>query len=461
MSNLKPIPDVKGIPFIGNTLEMAKCPASFFLRAYREYGPVYRVNVFGRKTIVIAGTEASIFMTTPLGRKNLRSKDFWEDFREFHGASRILTGTDGKEHQELRSVMREGFSREAVKGRYHELAGMVDSAIERDWKVGTKVPVVEACQYMVVQQIGELMTGVAPLEFVKDIRVNILFLLNTLVTRQRPKCFLKFPSFKKANKRFNMLGENLIAEFKEHAKNGTLPKNLLGDIMRTHNENPSLIPEQDLLLTLTGPYLAGLDTVANTLASAIYAIIKHPETLKAVQKEADELMAKETITEADVLGLTQTNNAIKEAMRLWPIAVAQMRASTCDFEFEGCLIPANELLYVGTSVPHFMEEYFENPKKYDPSRFEKDRAEHMKPGVFSPFGRGPHTCLGQNLAGVLMGMTIARLFHRTNLSLESPDYVMKTKTAPTPGPAMNFIVNVDSERKEKNTFIAETKGEIQ
>ena len=32
------IPDVKGIPFVGSTLEMAKDPAAFFVRAYRDYG---------------------------------------------------------------------------------------------------------------------------------------------------------------------------------------------------------------------------------------------------------------------------------------------------------------------------------------------------------------------------------------------------------------------------------------
>jgi len=45
----KKIPLVKGIPFIGSTFEMAKDPAAFFVRAYRDYGPVYQVNVFGRK----------------------------------------------------------------------------------------------------------------------------------------------------------------------------------------------------------------------------------------------------------------------------------------------------------------------------------------------------------------------------------------------------------------------------
>ena len=146
-------------------------------------------------------------------------------------------------------------------------------------------------------------------------------------------------------------------------------------------------------------------------------------------------------------------------MRIWPIAVAQMRTTNHDLEFEGHIIPKDELIFIGTSVPHFMEEYFPDPYKFDPDRFNEERREHMKPGVYAPFGRGPHSCLGQNLAEVLMGTLMARLFHRLELSLDPPDYVLKTKTAPTPGPAMSFAVKVVGERHPAKKLIPEVLEE--
>lgn len=439
-------PIVKGLPVAGNTLEMARDPAAFFLRAYREYGPVFIINVFGRKSYVIAGTEAAQFMSTKAGRESLRSKEFWQDFVDHYKASKTLTQIDGEEHRQLRQIMRAGFSREAVAGRYHEIAQICDRSLARDWTVETSVPVVEAFQYMIVQIIGEIMSGHAPLEYVKDIRINILFLLNVLVTRQRPRIFLKHPSFRHASQRVNKLGKDMIIEFKAHAERGTLPKNLLGDVMQAHLDFPDLVQERDLNVLLTGPYVAGLDTVANTLAACVYGIIKTPGVRARVQQEADALFARGTVTEADVRDLNVIGGCIKEAMRLWPIAVAQMRTATKDFEFAGHIIPEGELLYIGTSVPHFMEEYFPEPKIFDPERYNESRREHMKPGVYSPFGRGPHTCLGQNLAEVMMGMSIARLFHRLNIDFLASNYTLKTKSAPTPGPAMSFKVKVKSER---------------
>ncbi|GAB5487193.1 MAG: cytochrome P450 [Parasphingorhabdus sp.] len=452
----KPIPNVSGLPVIGNTLEMAKDPAAFFVRCFRDYGPVYRVNVFGQKSIVIAGPEAGKFMNTKAARHGLRSKEFWQDFVDHHGASKTLTGADGEVHQKLRAIMREGFSRGAMAGRYHELTDIVDISLARDWS-DPEVPVVEAFQYMIVHMLGEVMTGNAPLDYVRDIRVNILYILNVLVTKQRPGFMMNMPEFKKASARVDELGEQMVDEFFAHAEAGTLPKNLLGDVMRGHLNDPELIQKRDLKLVLTGPYVAGLDTVANTLAAAVYGILKTPGVLEKVQAEADELFSRDTVTERDVLGLNYIQNCLKEGMRLWPIAVAQMRSTNHDLEFEGYIIPKDEKIFIGTSVPHFMEEFFPEPQKFDPDRY--DRREHLQPGAYAPFGRGTHSCLGQSLAEVLMGICIARLFHRMNIGLESPDYVLKTKTAPTPGPAMSFKIKVNGERNPAKSLKAEELGE--
>ena len=307
----KKIPRVKGIPFVGSTLEMAKDPAAFFVRAYRDYGPVYQVNVFGRKQYVIAGVESAKLMSTKKGRDGLRSKEFWQDFVDHYGASKTLTQIDGEEHRKMRAIMRKGFSREAAAGKYHLLTEIVDKSIIRDWNAAEPVPVVEAFQYMIVQMIGEMMAGDAPLDYVKDIRTNILFLLNVLVARVRPKIFLKSPRFKKASKRVDELGQKMVEQFRAYAESGELPDNLLGDVYQAHIDDPEFVQERDLSVLLTGPYVAGLDTVANTVAAATYGILKTPGVLEKVQAEADALYAKDTITEMDIRGLDYIQGCLK------------------------------------------------------------------------------------------------------------------------------------------------------
>lgn len=45
-----------------------------------------------------------------------------------------------------------------------------------------------------------------------------------------------------------------------------------------------------------------------------------------------------------------------------------------------------------------------------------------------------------------MALSMARVFHKLELELTPPGYLLKTKTAPTPGPAMDFKVRVKAYR---------------
>lgn len=452
--NISPAPEprepplVRGLPLIGSTLEMAADPARFFARCYRDYGQVFRVKVFGNQLTVIAGAEAANFMGTREGKESLRSKEAWEPLYKEFGASKMLSAEDGELHKQLRAVMKRGFSKESIKGRYQNMLDITRESLVREWQPGRKVPVVEAMQFLVVDQLGTALTGNSPREYIKDIRTTILYILNVLVTKQRPKFLMKLPRYKRAKARMLQLGRQMVRDY--HNKTGDTPeelKTLIDDVMEAHQRDPELIPESDLAMLMAGPYVAGLDTVANTTSAIVYTILKHPEVLARVRAEVDAVMGAQPINEDEYMkSMPALNGAIMETMRLYPIAVAQIRIANKDFAFGGCRIREGEMIYLGTAVPHYQSEFYPDAEVFDIDRYAKPRAEHMQIGAYSPYGRGHHTCLGKSLAEVLLMMSMAQLFYLFDLELESPDYVLKTKTAPTPGPAMNFKVRVKARR---------------
>jgi cytochrome P450 len=301
---------------------------------------------------------------------------------------------------------------------------------------------------MVTDQLGTILTGAAPLEYVEDIRITILTILNVLVTRQRPRFLLLNPRYKRAKKRVIGLAMKMKAEYLANPNvRSEENRNLIDDIMQANRERPDIMPDQNLRLHLVAPYVAGLDTVANTTAAITYTVLKHPDVLARIHKEVDALFAEGNIDEAGLLKrIPVLNGAIMETMRLYPIAVAQMRCANKDFVFEGCQFNEGELMYIATCVPHFQEKYYPEPYKFDVDRYEKPRAEHRQSGAYSVYGRGPHTCLGKSLAEVQIALSMARIFHRLDLSLETPNYKLKTKTAPTPGPAMSYKLKVNGYR---------------
>jgi hypothetical protein len=244
------------------------------------------------------------------------------------------------------------------------------------------------------------------------------------------------------------LGRKMIEDTKARMPQ-TKPedRNLVDDIMAAHIETPEKMPESDLIVSLTGPYVAGLDTVANTTAAVVYCVLKHPEVKARVLKEVDELFAAGDLDEggpAQEAARTQRRNHGNDAPV--PIAVAQMRTANKDFVFEGHQIYEGEMIYVGTSVPHFMEEYWPRART-STSTVIRSHA----PSICSP------ACT--HLTAAARTPAWARAWPRCrwhcrwpvcstrlDLELESPDYVLKTKTAPTPGPAMSFKVRVKGYR---------------
>lgn len=131
---------------------------------------------------------------------------------------------------------------------------------------------------------------------------------------------------------------------------------------------------------------------------------------------------------------------------MYPVTAAAMRAANTDFNFNGYDIKEGELLYMGVTVPHHMEEFYPDPEKFDVERYSRERGEHMQTNAFSPYGRGPHTCLGRSLAEMQMMLSMARLFYRLDLQLDPLDYDLKITVAPTPGPERGFKVKVKGYR---------------
>lgn len=46
---------------------------------------------------------------------------------------------------------------------------------------------------------------------------------------------------------------------------------------------------------------------------------------------------------------------------------------------------------------HWDENYFPNPRKFDPERFSEENKGNIQPGTYLPFGMGPRNCIGKNV----------------------------------------------------------------
>ena len=412
---------------------------AYLTEQYLQLGPVFQVRAFQHTFTVLAGPEANLFLMRK-GKTHLRSLESWTEFNSELGATRSIVSMDGQEHFRLRRTLRDGYSRSYIEKRLAAAVAIAQREIA-SWPLDVPLPGLYMLQRIITDQLGMLAANTSPREYLDDLIVLIETLLLTTVTRQRPGLLLHAPRVRRARKRIVALYEQVMAAHEAGSHAGHEP-DLIDDILELHKTDPQFLPETDLMISVLGPYIAGLDTSASTSAFTLYALLKHPALLPPVQAEADMLFADGTPTAQALRKLDFTHRVVLETLRMYPIAPVTIRTVANSFEFAGYTIPAGTQVIMATTVPHYLPEYFPDPERFDIDRYLPERNEHRQPGAFAPFGLGPHRCLGSGFAEVQIAMTLATIMHTVELVLDPPDYELQINPAPLPRPAKSFKFKV-------------------
>ncbi|XP_077280264.1 putative cytochrome P450 12b2, mitochondrial isoform X1 [Temnothorax americanus] len=150
---------------------------------------------------------------------------------------------------------------------------------------------------------------------------------------------------------------------------------------------------------------AGVDTTGNVSGSLLYYIANNPEKQEKLREEVMSVLPDKTspVTQ-DVLNRTKYAKAcIKESLRLFPIAVANLRTMQTDVCIGGYRIPAGTDVIAGHSLIAKESTEFSRTQEYIPERWLRDNTEfpsakETHPFAYMPFGFGPRTCIGRRFA---------------------------------------------------------------
>ncbi len=150
-------------------------------------------------------------------------------------------------------------------------------------------------------------------------------------------------------------------------------------------------------------FIAATESIAKTLSFCTYYLATYPDLQEKVYTEVNDKIKNQTNINWEFLrDLPFTEAFIKEVLRLTTPFPRFERIVKKDFhlstEFGDILLPKDSIVSVLASAVHMDEDYFVDPKVFNPNRFLPDYKHLMNPIAFIPFANGPRNCIGIDFA---------------------------------------------------------------
>ncbi len=185
----------------------------------------------------------------------------------------------------------------------------------------------------------------------------------------------------------------------------------------------STMTDQEIRDMVVSALIAGYDPVSAGLGWAVYNMLTHPGVWERVREEAQIVLDGLPASASEVRHLRYLGQTVNESLRLYPPVVLSPRRCVRAFQFGGYLVPAGSLVAVSEYITHRDPAVWEDPDRFRPERWDREREGYRAPSPFEylPFGYGPRRCVGAGIATAAIPAALARLTQRTALDLVTRD----------------------------------------
>lgn len=234
----------------------------------------------------------------------------------------------------------------------------------------------------------------------------------------------------------------------------TIPPAVLGAVPADHRERTLLTLLQDAAADPNRPefdeqqvldeikqYLwAGTETTALTLNWCFYLLHLHPDAAERIREESLSAYGDRAPTYADIHSLSYTRAVIQETMRLYPPVWSIIRVASKEDEISGHKIKPGDKIVLCPYLVHHSERYWDEPEKFDPSRFTPENMKKRGAYTYLPFSAGKRACIGGALSIFENTLALSQLLRRFRLEYvgEVPARMAATVTLTPQGGGLPF-----------------------
>lgn len=144
-------------------------------------------------------------------------------------------------------------------------------------------------------------------------------------------------------------------------------------------------------------YAAGFETSSTLITFALYELALNQDIQDRLREEITTGIEENNgeLTYEMLFGFKYLDMIINESLRKYPPIAENMRKCAQDFKIPetDLVIPKGTTIQINTFSLHRDPDYFPEPEKFDPERFNDQNVKNIKPFTFLPFGEGPRICM--------------------------------------------------------------------
>ncbi|KAM6551649.1 hypothetical protein CsatB_001457 [Cannabis sativa] len=430
-------PGSMGWPIIGETIEfLFGNPEKFVFKRMEKYSPdIFKTNILGEKTVVICG---------PNGHKFLFSNEqkYFTAFRP-HSMQRMFRSykdpkkaqIQHKREEEAKLLRSPGFLRpEALVHYLAKMDSITQEQMKVHWDGKAQVNAYPLTKTLTLTLACRFFLGIDEPQRIARLVENF-----DDVTVGMHSLVMNFPGtrFYRATKAANALRRELksvIQEKKEAMGGGGQMHDILSHMIVASDPSGKHMAEAEIADKIMGLLTAGYSTVATAMAFFIKYVGERPHIYQKVLQEQKEIWGSkkggELLEWDDISKMKYSWNVVYEVMRFTPPLQGTFREALTDFSYAGYTIPKGWKVYWTVSTTNKNPQYFPEPEKFDPSRY--DDISTFPTFTFVPFGGGPRMCPGKEYARLAILTFIHNVVKRFEWELIIPNENIIGDMMPTP-----------------------------
>ncbi|KAI0631143.1 fatty acid hydroxylase [Trametes polyzona] len=454
-----PIPSPPALPFLGHITQLDRdIPQKTFDLLADQYGEIYQLNLITRQTIFLTSYELQNEVSNDK-RFQKAVIGALEQVRNGMGDA-LFTAHPGEENWGIaHRLLMPAFSTAKVRDMFGDMHDIASQMLTKWERFGPR-HVIDPCEDF-TRLAFDTITLCA-----MSYRLNTFYSEHTHPFVQAMADFLA-ECGRRANRPpiMNSIMRGSNAKYEEDMKTMNA---LVNELIEDHKKNPS--EKQDLLSIMlngvdqkTGQRLsdesirqnlltflvAGHETTSGLLTFTLYYLCKHPEAMRKLREEVDDVLGEQPIKLDDIGKLKYTSACLREALRLSPPATARVVRALEDTTIGGGKYAIQKdavLAILTTKCQTDPKVWGEDAREFKPERMYGEAFEKLPPNAWQPFGYGMRACIGRPFAWQEAHIALASLIQKFDVVMHDPSYTLELKQTMTIKPKRFYIHAIPRKR---------------